>query len=47
VISPEKIFATVVAERKTSFFAGRFTSTAIGAAMIGAWNTVERFVAAV
>jgi len=30
-----------------SFFAGRLTSTAIGAAMIGAWKTVERFDEAV
>ena len=30
-----------------SFFAGRFTRTAIGAATIGAWKTVERFEAAV
>jgi len=29
-----------------SFFAGRFTRTAIGAATIGAWKTVERFEAA-
>jgi hypothetical protein len=30
-----------------SFLAGRFTSTAIGAATTGAWKTVERLVAAV
>jgi len=30
-----------------SFFAGRFTSTAIGAATIGAWKIVERFFAPV
>ena len=30
-----------------SFFAGRFTSTAIGAATIGAWKIVERLFAPV
>ena len=30
-----------------SFFAGRLTNTAIGAATIGAWKIVERFLAPV